>query len=162
MMKDEDASVILARVTGALGPELLELILGMTESVVPQLKDWPPERVFQYVRCRLRFTQSELANKAGLTQSQVSRIESGADCQISTWARAYAAMGFELRLLPASAMSDGELEKRAEEGRPQGHWLRQRSRPRRHWGDGRMITLPGGRPPKVTPLLSTSADLSAR
>lgn len=144
-----------ARVRHEMGPEPLELMLNTAEAAAPQLKGWPPERAFQYIRCRLRFTQSELAQKAGLTQSQVSRVESGSDCLLSTWTRAYAAMGFGLVLLPASAMSVDELEKRAEEGRPQGHWKRQRSRPRRVWRDGRMITLSGGRPPRLTPLLSS-------
>jgi transcriptional regulator with XRE-family HTH domain len=123
-----------------MGPEVLELMLRTAESAVPQLKEWPPERVFQYVRCRLRFTQSELAQKAGLTQSQVSRVESGADCLLSTWTRAYAAMGFELHLLPSSNASVEELEERADIGRPEGHWLRQRARPRRLWRNGIMIS----------------------
>lgn len=132
---------ILNRVKQSLGPEVVELLLESAEAAPLELKDWPPERMFQYLRCRLRFTQGELARKAGLTQSQVSRVESGADCLLSTWTRAYAAMGFVLRLLPLSAMKVEELEKRAEEGRPQGHWLRERSRPRRLWRNGVMISL---------------------
>lgn len=131
----------------SMGQEPLVLMLQAAEAAPRECREWPPERVFQYVRCRLRFTQAELASKSGLTQSQVSRVESGADCRLGTWMRVYAAMGFELRLLPSSSMGLTELEGRAEEGRPQGHWMRQRSRPRRVWRDGRMITLSGGRPP---------------
>lgn len=137
---DEQASAMLARVGLSMGPEVLELLLKSAETEPRELRGWPPERMFQYLRCRLRFTQGELAQKAGLTQSQVSRVESGADCLLSTWTRVYAAMGFELHLLPAAAASVVELERRAEEGRPEGHWLRQRARPRRLWLNGVMLS----------------------
>ena len=136
-----NAVELLTRIKNEMGPEPLELMLETAGEAAPALKQWPPERVFQYIRCRLEFTQSELALKAGLTQSQVSRIESGADCLFSTWLRAYAAMGFELRLMPASDMKLEELAKCAEAGRPHGHWLRQRARPRRLWRDGAMISF---------------------
>lgn len=137
---DEQTSAILSRVKLAMGPEVLELVLKTADAGPLELRDWPPERMFQYLRCRLSFTQAELARKAGLTQSQISRVESGSDCLLSTWTRAYAAMGFELRLLPASGASIEELERRSEIGRPEGHWLRQRARPRRLWQNGVMIS----------------------
>ena len=137
---NEDAKAILERIRQSMGPEILELMLKTAEGAAPQLREWPPERVFQYVRCRLGFTQEELARKAGLAQSQVSRLESGSDCLLSAWARAYGAMRFELHLLPSSNEAIEELEARAEVGRPQRHWLRQRARPRRLWRDGVMIS----------------------
>lgn len=136
----ERGAAILGRVRAAMGPEVVELLLKSSETAPPELREWPPERMFQYLRCRFSFTQLELAKKAGLTQSQVSRMESGADCLLSTWTRVYAAMGFELKLLPAGKASVEELERHAELGRPQGHWLRQRARPRRFWVDGKMIS----------------------
>ena len=39
----------------------------------------------------LHFTQAELAQKAGLAQSQVSRVEAGADALLSTRLRVYSA-----------------------------------------------------------------------
>lgn len=150
-MDEEGGSAILDRIRRSMGPEIVELLLKSAGAAPLELRDWPPERMFQYLRCRLRFTQNELAQKAGLTQSQVSRIESGADCQLSTWTRAYAAMGFDLRLLPASDLTLEELNKRAEQGRPHGHWMKERSRPRRIWRDGSMLTLPGGRPSRLKP-----------
>lgn len=137
---EDDGAAILERVRRSLGPEPVELLLKSGGEAPVELRGWPPERMFQYLRCRLRFTQLELAQKAGLTQSQVSRVESGADCLLSTWTKVYAAMGFELHLLPTSALGLAELEKRAEAGRPQGHWLRQRARPRRLWLNGRMVS----------------------
>jgi DNA-binding XRE family transcriptional regulator len=137
---EEDANSILDQVRRSMGAEPVELLLKSGGDAPAELRNWPPERMFQYLRCRLRFTQLELAQKAGLTQSQVSRVESGADCLLSTWARAYAAMGFELKLLPASGMGVEELERKAEAGRPHGHWLRQRARPRRIWMNGRMVS----------------------
>lgn len=141
-MTDQERGLeILNRVRQSLGPEVVETLLKSAAAGPLELRDWPPERMFQYLRCRLRFTQGVLARKAGLTQSQVSRIESGADCLLSTWTRAYAAMGFKLHLLPASGRTVEELERHAEAGRPQGHWLRQRARPRRLWRNGAMISL---------------------
>jgi transcriptional regulator with XRE-family HTH domain len=137
---DEEGVLILEGVRRSMGPEPVELVLRAGVEAPVELRSWPAERMFQYLRCRFRFTQLELAQKAGLTQSQVSRVESGADCLLSTWARAYAAMGFELRLLPASGMGVEELERSAEAGRPHGHWLRQRARPRRLWLNGRMVS----------------------
>lgn len=137
---EEEGREIQARVRRGMGPEMTEVLLASSKAAPAELTDWPPERMFQFLRCRLRFTQEELAGKAGLTQSQVSRLESGADSLLSTWLRAYAAIGFKLVLLPASDLSIEELERRSETGRPDRHWMRQRSRPRRHWFQGRMMS----------------------
>lgn len=158
-MKTSDEAALARVKTMTRGPELLEALLKAPESAPSQLRVWSPARMFQFVRCRLKFTQAELARKAGLTQSQVSRVESGADCLLSTWTRAYEAMGFELRLLPTTDLSSRKLEKRAERGRPEDHWLRQRARPRRLWVDGRMsirgrgpgAAVPAGTPPAAPP-----------
>ena len=90
-----------------------------------------PEETFLYVRCRLRLKQDELAWKSGVAQSIVSRVEGGADARLSTWRRLYAAMGFELILLPLSTRSIEELEERARIGRASERWMDRRTRPRR-------------------------------
>lgn len=136
----EEGMAILARVRQEMGPEMAELLLAWGKAGPVEFRRWPPAMMFQHQRCRLEFSQAELAHKAGLTQSQVSRIESGADCLLSTWTRAYAAMGFELSLLPSSEARIEELKVRADEGRPRAHWLRQRAKPRRHLLAGRMVS----------------------
>lgn len=136
----EEGLDIQARIRRDMGPEMAEQLLALGKTGPAEFQKWPPAMMFQHLRCRLRFSQAELARKAGLTQSQVSRIESGADCLLSTWARAYAALGFELKLMPSSNESVEELERRAEEGRPSDHWRRERAKPRRHLLDGRMVS----------------------
>ena len=131
MDTDARALEIIEETKANFGPDPFEALLRTAVAVPPEWRRRSPEGGFQYLRCRLRFTQDELAAKAGLTQSQVSRLEGGADALLGTWRRAYAAMGFEMTLLPVSGLTLRELERRAEEGRPPGHWRRQRTRPRR-------------------------------
>ncbi|MFI5345231.1 MAG: helix-turn-helix domain-containing protein [Elusimicrobiota bacterium] len=121
----------LAEMRASMGPDPFELILRAADSLPKDWKARGPEFGFEFVRCRLRFTQDELAQKSGVAQSIVSRVEGGFDARLSTWRRLYAAMGFDLVLLPVSALALEELEKRAEQGRPRGSWMRQRARPRR-------------------------------
>lgn len=138
--REEEGLAILNRVRRDMGPEMAERLLALGKTGPREFQQWPPAMMFQHLRCRLRFSQAELARKAGLTQSQVSRIESGADCLLSTWTRAYAALGFELKLMPSSNEAIEELERRAEVGRPRDHWQRERAKPRRHLLDGRMVS----------------------
>lgn len=111
----------------------LEVLLNAGMKLPADWRSHSVQRNFQSIRCRLRFTQEELALKAGLTQSQISRVESGADALVSTWTRVYQAMGFQLVLVPVSDQTLEALEKHAEAGRPDGDWIRQRARPRRRW-----------------------------
>ena len=131
--KDARALEMLEAELKNMGRDELEDLLKLGASLPAHWRNWPPERCLEYLRCRLEFTQAELATKAALVQSLVSRIEGGAPALLTTWTKLFKAMGFDLVLLPVSALSIEELKKRAEEGRPQGHWLRQRARPRRRW-----------------------------
>jgi len=127
-MRDPRAAERL-RLRGKYGPDLLELLL---ETVVPET--WSAlaaDHGFESLRCRLRFGQAELGAKAGMTQARVSRIEGGADIRLGEWRRLYAAMGFDLVLLPVSRATVEELEDRAAAGRPDNHYLYERARPRR-------------------------------
>ena len=115
------------------GPELLDLLLELGPQLPELWREWAPDRGLEYLRCRLRFSQKELAQKSGLSQSRVSLIEGGEDACLSTWRRLYAAMGFELLVLPVTAMDYFALEEFAQRGRPPGHHAKSRSRPRRRW-----------------------------
>lgn len=110
---------MLARVRASMGAEPLEVILAAGRALPESYRDWPPARMIQFVRLRLGFTQQELARKAGLAPSQISRLEGGKDCLLSTWARAYNALGVAVRIGPESDLTVEELVRSAAEGRPQ-------------------------------------------
>lgn len=121
------------RLRAKYGPELLELPL---EAVPALPQEWiknTSDYGFEQLRCRLDFSQAEIGAKTGMTQARISRIEGGADVRVSVWRKIYAAMGFDLVLLPVSRLSVEELEDRAAEGRPRNHHIYQRARPRRRW-----------------------------
>lgn len=103
----------------------LELLLNAGKKLPADWRSHSVQRNFQSIRCRLRFTQEELALKAGLTQSQISRVESGADALVSTWTRVYKAMGFQLVLVRSNARGARE----ARRGRTPGGLLDSAARP---------------------------------
>ena len=80
------------------GRELIVQLLEAGATLPKNWLEWPPDEGFEYLRCRLRFSQRELGLKSGLTQARVSRVEGGLDVRLSVWKRLYAAMGFELVL----------------------------------------------------------------
>lgn len=131
MSRHEQGLAIQRRVRESMGPEELQLILEASGRLPEDWRRVPAERGFEFLRSRLRFTQCELARKSGVAQAQISRLEGGGDALLSTWRRLYAAMGFELLLVPLTAMSIDELDARADAGRPEGHWRRTRAKPRR-------------------------------
>ncbi len=113
-----------------------ELIVQLLEARAAIPRDWLERTAddgFEYLRCRLRFSQAELGRKSGMTQARVSRIEGGLDVRLSVWRRLYAAMGFELILLPVSAKTLEEIERFAEQGRRRNHRLYTPARPRRRF-----------------------------
>lgn len=52
-----------------------------------------------YVRERKKITQAEVAKRAGIAQSEVSRIEARSDCLVSTLVDYTKALGGQLRLV---------------------------------------------------------------
>jgi HTH-type transcriptional regulator / antitoxin HipB len=54
------------------------------------------------VRKKAGLSQSEIAEKAQLTQQQVSKIENGIDCNILTFMKVCHAIGFKIALQPAA------------------------------------------------------------
>ena len=136
---NDNGAAIRERILAALGPDPFDLLLEAGRSMPNEFLEAAPEEFFEYLRCRLRFTQAELAGKAGLAQSVVSELEGGKNARLSTWTRVYGAMGFKLILLPYSPRTSKELERLSEEGRPANHWRSQRVKPRRR----RMIAAGG-------------------
>lgn len=114
-------------------PPPFEKLLAFVASMPEPWRSWAAHESLEHIRYRLRMTQNELAQKSGLTQSQVSRLEGGEDALVSSWRRLYAAMGFELVLLPVSALDAKGLEEQASIGMPRGWWYKSRVRPRHRW-----------------------------
>ena len=130
-MDDGETAEFLRRTLKDLGADWLEGLF-QTRCAVP--KEWlkmSPAEGLESLRCRLEFTQNELAEKSGLTQAQVSRIEGGSDALLSTWTKLYAAMGVALVILPLSALSANDLRKQADGARTAWQRRRQRAKPRR-------------------------------
>lgn len=67
-MAIEPGISMIAHLRREMGPEVVELLLKLSDAAPAELREWPPERVFQYIRCRFKFTQTEIGLKAGLTQ----------------------------------------------------------------------------------------------
>ncbi len=132
-LTDAERVEIMKRDLAKAGRDPLEALLALGRGLPAAWRDWPPHRCLEYLRCRFEFTQQELGEKSGVAQSLISRIEGGAPALLGTWVKLFAAMGFQLSLLPVSSQSPKELQARAEGGRPPGHWLKQRARPRRRW-----------------------------
>lgn len=62
-----------------------------------------PGRLIRALRRGLKVSQVDLARRAGLPRSVVSRLEAGGDSQLSTLRRLLAALGSGLVILPCSA-----------------------------------------------------------
>src|SRR5437899_1144280 len=84
------------------GPDLIEQLLETVPSLPAEWLELAPDHGFERLRCMLRFSQDELGRKTGMTQARISRIEGGADIRFSVWKKIYAAMGFDLILMPVS------------------------------------------------------------
>lgn len=126
-MKDEN------ELKARLGPNPYDELFALAALLPAPWRGMRPDAVFESLRCRLNFTQDEVGIKGGMTQNQVSRIEGGFDARMSTWKKAFSAMGFDIFLLPMPRGPMRRLEALAERCRPANHFLRQRARPRRRY-----------------------------
>lgn len=113
------------------GPDPFNELVSFGQLLPAPWRDWPPEDWFVSLRCFLQTTQDQIALKSGLSQSQVSKLEGGCDSRLSTWRKAYAAMGFDLVLVPVARYEEKQLRRMSEEGRSTDRWWRQHARPRR-------------------------------
>lgn len=53
-------------------------------------------------------SQRHLAEESGVDQSDIGRIERGADARLSTWKRLFGALGFDAMLAPLPISDDAE------------------------------------------------------
>jgi hypothetical protein len=75
-------------------------------AALPQLlRHWPEGRWFSQIRCVFRMSQERIGRLSGLHPSVVSRLEGSRDARLSTWRRAYDALGFDVILLPVPRAS---------------------------------------------------------
>lgn len=135
-MENAEAADTLKRVLEDMGPDWLESLFQARSAVPQKWRGMSPAEGLETLRCRLEFTQAELAEKSGLTQAQISRIEGGGDALMTTWAKMYEAMGVKLVVLPLTELSAADLRKRADGARTAWQCRRQRAKPRRRWMPG--------------------------
>jgi hypothetical protein len=110
--------------------ELIKRAAVAAESLAPSWGGREPGAMLHGFRLLIGITQSRIARGSGLRQSDISRLEGGSDALLSTWRRAYSAMGFDLLLLPVPRHETAELRRLADSGPPASHW-RRRPRPGR-------------------------------
>ncbi len=63
---------------------------------------WSLDRQLWYLRVSADLTQAELARRSGICQARLSRLEAGGDMKLSTLKRLFAALGWEVLLLPVA------------------------------------------------------------
>lgn len=146
----EDAEAIRAMSALIKGPHPLDALRRFARRVPAPWRDDPPERWFEWIRCMLETTQEQIARRSGLDQSVVSRLEGGFDARLSSWRRAYAALGFDLVLLPVADLPFRKLRELADEDRATTRMSRQHARPRRRRMKehaARLAAATGGAPP---------------
>lgn len=114
-------------------PTTYEELEAFVKTLPARWRVLPPEHQFERLRCMVAMTQDQVAKRTGLHQSAVSKLEGGRDSKLSTWRKAYDAMGYELVLLPVPRADIDELRRRAGVDRATRRWWRQHARPRRRW-----------------------------
>lgn len=100
---------IIRRARAAFGPDPLEETLKTARALPDGWCRSPAEDLASF-RQRFWLRQKDLARKAGLTRTQIVRLENGRDALLSTWRKAYAALGFELLVVPLCRETLEELE----------------------------------------------------
>ena len=80
----------------AAGDSFLDLI----QKVPPCWRERPAFFHLWLARKLARLSQAQLAERAGLSQSFVARVERGRDVRLSSMQRLYAAMGYQMLIVP--------------------------------------------------------------
>lgn len=132
-------------------PTTYELYEAFVKGLPPRWRELPPYEQFERLRCLVTITQDQVARRAGLHQSAVSKLEGGRDSKLSTWRKAYDAMGFDLILLPIPRGTAAELRKLAATDRATRRWWRQHARPRRRRMRERAAEQAAPAPPSTAP-----------
>lgn len=89
----------------AAGAEFLRLI----EGAPAVWRERPAHFHVWLARKHAGLTQAELAERAGVQQSLVARVERGRDVRLSTMSRLYAALGYRVLLVPLKMPSHAYL-----------------------------------------------------
>ncbi|WP_288550275.1 helix-turn-helix transcriptional regulator [uncultured Brachyspira sp.] len=63
------------------------------------------------IRTQRGMTQKELANKAGITQQQLSKVELGANCNMSTFISVASVLGLDINLVSHKAIKNDSRKK---------------------------------------------------
>jgi DNA-binding XRE family transcriptional regulator len=81
-----------------------------------------PASLLRALRGLLKMSQADLAERAGLTQPHIARLESGAvDAQWGTWTRLFDAMFCDLLLVPRPRTRPGDALAERRLARPRGN-----------------------------------------
>lgn len=115
----------MPRLSTAKLPQLQALNELMTFSArAPKGAAQTPQALLRAYRAELRMPQQELARRAGLPQSHVARLETGAvDAQWGTWKRLFDAMACDLLLVPKPRKRPREFLAEARlDDRPAAAW----------------------------------------
>lgn len=84
----------------AAGRKPLEEVLRAASAVPAEWQTKSTRQVLGFLRLRSNMAQRELAERAGVRQSSIAKAESGQDLRISTLRKLFAAMGYDLLILP--------------------------------------------------------------
>lgn len=63
------------------------------------------------IRTQRGMTQKELANKAGITQQQLSKVELGANCNMSTFISVASVLGLDINLVSHNSIKNDSKNK---------------------------------------------------
>lgn len=63
------------------------------------------------MRTQKGMTQKELANKAGITQQQLSKVELGANCNMSTFISVASVLGLDINLVSRNSIKNDSKNK---------------------------------------------------
>ena len=118
IMGDAEALVRL-RASLADNSDLIAEVLAHAGKTPDRWRNLPIGRCLRWLRIRLGLKQEQAAKLAGMTQSQVAKIERGLDVRLSTLGKLLSGYGCRPLFLPLSDQTIAQLRKRTDELFPQ-------------------------------------------